>query len=141
MVCAELVGQTEREVIAQLNTSTTPGCHPNMVGIHVCVYVGILLAGMDFQPLAIELTFSALDRILCANITILDDEILENNETFTVQLSSNDPDAIVAVPQSTVTIIDDDGMSNWLTYFVLVMWMFSYRNKVNQSFWYATFLA
>lgn len=25
MVCAELVGQTEREVIAQLNTSSDPG--------------------------------------------------------------------------------------------------------------------
>ena len=74
------------------------------------VLTDVFLLGMDFRLLATELTFSASVNLSCANITILDNEILENNETFTVQLSSNDPNALVTLPQSTVTIIDDDSM-------------------------------
>ncbi len=67
-----------------------------------------LRAGLDFQPLFTELNFSAVVNVSCTNITVFDDQVLESNETFIVQLSSSDPSVIVTVPQSVVTIIDDD---------------------------------
>lgn len=46
------------------------------------------------------------------NITIINDAVLENDETFAVRLSSPDIDIIVDVQNATVTISDDDGMQN-----------------------------
>lgn len=49
---------------------------------------------------------------LCVDITIINDIVLENDETFTVRLSSPDEDVIVESRDATVTISDDDGMKN-----------------------------
>lgn len=57
-----------------------------------------------------ELSLSSHSTTLCREITIINDKMLEDNETFTVQLSSNNPNVNVTLPQSTVTIIDDDSM-------------------------------
>ena len=42
-------------------------------------------------------------------IAILNDDILEENETFSVVLSTNDQDVDISQSQSTVTIANDDG--------------------------------
>ncbi len=63
---------------------------------------------MDFQPLSTGLNFSSSTDVSCANITIFDDQTLENDETFTVQLSSSDPNVIITIPQSVVIILNDD---------------------------------
>lgn len=43
------------------------------------------------------------------NISIIDDQTLENDETFTVQLSSPDTDVILELQDATVSISDNDG--------------------------------
>ena len=45
----------------------------------------------------------------CITIEILDDEIIESTETFTVTLSSNDPQVSFIIDEATIKIIDDDG--------------------------------
>ena len=45
----------------------------------------------------------------CIVVTILDDEIMERAETFTVTLTTSDPDVTVGDNQTIVTIIDDNG--------------------------------
>ena len=44
---------------------------------------------------------------MCVNLTIINDEILEGDHSFSVSLSSNDP-VTIDVPQVSVIILDDD---------------------------------
>ena len=53
----------------------------------------------------------ALGTTACQNVTIIDDDPVETNETFTVSASSSDPVNISPVSQSEVTIFDNDGES------------------------------
>ncbi len=45
----------------------------------------------------------------CVNITILDDNALELEQTFTVTLTTSDPDVLLGSDVTTVTITDNDG--------------------------------
>ena len=42
-------------------------------------------------------------------ITILNDDIVENRESFKVQLTTTDPDVTIIQPDATVEIADFDG--------------------------------
>ena len=45
---------------------------------------------------------------MCASFVINDDDILEENEIFSVSLSTRDDGVTINPPLGTVTIIDDD---------------------------------
>ena len=64
-----------------------------------------------FQPIVFTSGQSSDDvRGQCVDIVILDDDILENDETVTVQLSS-ESNSISVVPSgktATITIVDND---------------------------------
>ena len=49
-----------------------------------------------------------LQPTLCVNITITDDDILENNEYFSVTINNTDDSSSVGSPTS-VIIVDNDG--------------------------------
>ncbi len=69
----------------------------------------------DFSATTVQLTFQAgLDvRIQCAEIPILNDVILEDNEEFTVQLSTTEADAVtLGLDSASIIIADDDSMCN-----------------------------
>ena len=72
------------------------------------------------------------------NITLLEDEILENNEEFTIFLSSAESNVITG-PQSTVTIKDNEGTgystleSKYHLYIYYVCSLFSAVLSVNFS--------
>ena len=51
--------------------------------------------------------YVAMDTV-CVNITLLDDEALEGNQTFTVTLTTN-PEVELGNDVTTITITDDDG--------------------------------
>ena len=55
-----------------------------------------------------ELTFLPPSTEQCATIQSSPDTLLENNETFTVQLSTLDQDIILGISSAPVTIVDDD---------------------------------
>ena len=64
-----------------------------------------------------DLDFSDLDFVKgnevtsCVNVPIIDDDLCEGMETFTILLSEADPNVALNGPRmGTVTIIDDDGM-------------------------------
>lgn len=62
---------------------------------------------------------------LCVDIIVVNDTILENDETFAVRLSSSDEDVTVESQDATVTISDDDGIQiecyNYIwSFFILV---------------------
>ena len=58
-----------------------------------------------------ELSFDAFISRRCLEIEILDDQVVEGNETFSVHLSTNDSAVRSFTQGSTVVhIIDNDGM-------------------------------
>jgi len=64
----------------------------------------------DFEPLSnLMRNISPANPIVCQPITILGDDIDEENETFSVIISATSPDNITSPDTVTVTIIDDDG--------------------------------
>ncbi len=48
----------------------------------------------------------------CSNIDIVDDHLLETNQTFSVLLTATDDAVIVGNNETEVTIVDDDSMKN-----------------------------
>ena len=71
-------------------------------------------AGSDFSSSGQLLTFVACAERACGNISITNDEIMEDLlEEFTISLESANTDSRVKVSAqpSTVRIIDDDGLS------------------------------
>ena len=62
----------------------------------------------DFVPVVQTLTFNS-NVSLCVDVEINDDSVLEDTETFSITLSSSDPQVIVgAVGLASIIISDDD---------------------------------
>ena len=71
-----------------------------------------IIDAVDFTSVTAQLTFqpSQADVPQCEDVPIQEDTILETNESFTVELSTTDPDVILSPENATVTITDNDGM-------------------------------
>ncbi len=66
----------------------------------------------DFSKLLLTTSFSESDEDrLCINVTIIDDLLLENNESFTLLVTSPDSAVSVKLNMTTVTILDDDSVT------------------------------
>lgn len=66
----------------------------------------------DFSKLLLAIPLSESDgNRLCINVTIIDDLLLENDETFTLLLTSADSAVSVELNMTTVTILDDDSVT------------------------------
>ena len=75
------------------------------------------IAPGDFLSLVDQLTFnpgSGLQRD-CATITVGNDTILEDDESFSVVLTSTDPDVTINPNTAVVTLTNDDGKYLCLT--------------------------
>ncbi len=64
--------------------------------------------GSDYTGVTEFLVFSPYDTRDCVNISIATDNLLEDDETFTVKLSGNSGGATLGVSIATVTIINID---------------------------------
>ncbi len=62
----------------------------------------------DYTGVTEFLIFSPYDTRDCVNIAIATDNLLENDETFTVKLSRNTAGTTLGVSMATVTIINID---------------------------------
>ena len=63
------------------------------------------------QPTPMELTFLQGVSQQCANISIFDDAILENDEFFSVSLTTTNQAVTLSPSSATITIGDDDSKS------------------------------
>lgn len=81
---------------------------------HNCISTAI--GGYDFTGIPSTLEVfppGSMDgEELCVGITLLDDGALEENQTFTVLLTTLDPDVMIEDDVATVTITDNDGKLN-----------------------------
>ncbi len=67
------------------------------------------MPGSDYTSVNSVLLLSSTNTRRCVNIPIATDSIVENNETFTVELSSTDDDVTYGLSIAIVTILNDDG--------------------------------
>lgn len=82
------------------------------VTVNFTVTAGTAIAGTDFQSTSGTLTFAPRDTSETISVPVIGDTLDEENETFTVTLSSPGPAGITISPSggtATGTIIDDDG--------------------------------
>ena len=67
--------------------------------------------GSDYTGLPVNILFSAghpLNTPLCANVTIIDDDMLENTETFTVALYADFPEGVILTRDRIIVEITDN---------------------------------
>lgn len=65
----------------------------------------LFLAGVDFVPFDMVITFSPGSNTMCVDIQPIPDSTTEGSESFPLVLTSTDPD-VQTGPQSEVEIID-----------------------------------
>ncbi len=66
------------------------------------------MPGSDYTSVTEFLKFSPYDTRDCVEIAIATDDLVENDETFTVKLSGNTDGTTLGVSMATVTIINID---------------------------------
>jgi len=67
---------------------------------------------LDYLSTTVELVFMSgafNGSMECANISIVNDSRLEENETFDIELTSSDPDVVLGNNVTTIILVDDDG--------------------------------
>ena len=66
----------------------------------------------------LSLTISGLDtgEVSCFSIEVIDDNLFEDDKSFTLHLSTGDASVLIGTPYATVTITNDDGMFNKFKY-------------------------
>ena len=65
--------------------------------------------GVDYDSGPFDITFPAGETLAVFNVPINDDNIVEENENFTLSINSSSLLYGVDLIQTTVTIFDDDG--------------------------------
>ena len=76
-----------------------------LIDLYVFLATG---GGIDFMAETVKLTFSRTIIRAYKVISIIDDGIFENDETFSHRIQTDDPAAILDPATATVTIVDDD---------------------------------
>ena len=74
--------------------------------------------GLDFTLVQMSLIFVQDTIIQCVEILIMDDIILENDESFSVSLGTTDEAVNILQDQAVVTITDNDSMCNLILFSV-----------------------
>ena len=99
------VGESEGQVVL---TATLSAGAAQTATVAVATSDGSALAGSDYLTTTGTLTFTPGSSTVTFTVPILSDLLDENNETFTVSLSSPVNAAMGAPLSATVTIVDDD---------------------------------
>ena len=60
----------------------------------------------------------------CVNISIVDDNALEGNQTFMVTLTTSDPDVMLGNNMTAINIVDNDG----IIFYVIIIHLYFIKN-------------
>ena len=97
----------------------------------------VSIAGSDYISLRQNMTFNPEDRLVprCANITILEDNVFEGTESFSVNLLRTDSslDITLASTRARVDIIDNDGTNLNIILISFLLPFFFLRALIVQS--------
>ena len=117
-VCASLSGPIERTVLVELTSSPVTATDP--AGVEYIASLNLVPSlvkspNSHLPPLTPDytrpdrtLTFTS-DTTHCVDVIISDENVLETTETFTITVSSSDPDvSLGAVSSANILIFNDD---------------------------------
>ena len=86
-----------------------------MNGISESLHIGSAVAGSDYAAVSSPLTFPATtstDNVMrCLYVTIFDDSAV--SETFTVTVTTSNPQVTLGNDNTIVTISDNEGQYDW----------------------------
>ena len=116
---AEVMGGLRRPLVFDVNVlGTNPycACYLLLTALYCyCIDSGSLSPMIDDDDLS-ALTvssmfepFSIMGAVSCIDIPIVNDNFIEFDEVFTVQLTTQSRDTVIGQEQINVTIMDDDG--------------------------------
>ena len=89
------------------------------MSIHILSVCLCLVAGVDYQSVQSELTFSQTVRQQCVNVTTIDDTDLVEMEAFNLRLSTLDANVVLSIDTATINITENDSKCSrfwWLDY-------------------------
>ena len=66
-------------------------------------------AGSDYDSVSTDLIFSAESQLLCAQINITSDEVVEEDEVFIIVANTSDSSILIPFLSVNVTIFDSSG--------------------------------
>ena len=117
-VCVRVTGEFERPV--EVNISTEPDSAQGESSLCACLQhfyrcidcCGPIIGGSDFMSVSEVLIFEPSLNVsrLCVMVDIVNDSVLEEEQTFSVVLSTADPDIIVQEAPAVIFIVDNDGI-------------------------------
>ena len=73
----------------------------------------IATAGLDYSSVFLSVFFANSSVSHCVNIVILDDNIVEGFDTFSIVLSSSTRGVVLSPNATLVTIVDDPGENHF----------------------------
>ena len=90
-----------------------------MMSMQIIITILHTAAPDDYSVLQNPLTFTPGVNVSCTTVVpIIDDTVLEDNQTFNVVLSTEDSKVLVDPASATVTIIDNDGEIAYLLIYI-----------------------
>lgn len=69
----------------------------------------ITAVGRDYEAVSQSLTFNANTPLDCFNTSTVDDDILEDDETYRLMLTTDEPGVVLDPDMTVVTIANNDG--------------------------------
>ena len=111
-----LVSSGESDIPFTVSLGTLSGTAEGMMDMHDSVThitdpTSILLGTLDYRVIeGANLTFEVSQQRKCIDIAVIDDAVLESDESFTLILASSSESISVLTRSCTVSITDDDGM-------------------------------
>ena len=79
--------------------------------IRIIIYCNLVGGGIDYNVSRAH-TVEANKTSFSFNVSLIDDDIFEGNENFTLSIRTSLPIMVVEPVQTTVTIVDDDRKFN-----------------------------
>ena len=114
-VCATLITPfvTEFDITVTLATSNGTGMCVQQLTLPCVNNVVPAINGYDYLGVSMDLVFTAgtsNGTMQCINVAIIDDSLVESNETFTVTLTTSNSVVELGENLTTITITDTDSM-------------------------------
>ena len=116
-VCVVLLGETDQPVVVMLTSQqgTATGqnilCLTEKQTVTLFPYTYHRAEGDDYESVSVELTFSgdSAMEVLCHSVSPVDDTVVENEEVFTLSLSTSESLVTIPIGSAVLRITDNDG--------------------------------
>ena len=83
-----------------------------MIALYSILFTFLSIAGVDYRPLDVTLTFSETVTVITVNVILFNDSDLEGDEDFRARLSTNSGSNVGVGPEAIISIIDDDSKTH-----------------------------